>query len=280
MAIQALLGTIGDYRQWLYQRGHSGHTLNAYVSDVRGFFEDHNRLSIQHSELENMVAAWLNVMRFTWAAKTTQRKLTSLRSYAMYLGVGEFLPYYTLPKAARSEPSTLEGGVDDVIRMIGYARNDEERALVALLGLCGMRIGEALRRRPHEFIFKKRVIKIVRGKGMKDREVPMSTLAHDNVLDAVVNATLEGHEYVVRMSDRVARRCITRLGRQAGIPGVASHMLRATFATEAYEVSKDIVAVQDLLGHANITTTRGYVGGKMDAMRAAVEFTNRPKIGA
>lgn len=290
MVIQVSLGTIEDYRAWLSQRGLSEHTLNAYVSDVRGFFLDHQDLEghfMTAAAFEKTVAEWLNKMRnkrnpdgtWAWSAKTTQRKLTSLRSYGIHLGLGEILKYYSLPKAARVDPRPLEGGVEDVMRLIEMARTDAERALVALMGLCGMRISEARARTPEEFDFRARVIRINRGKGMKDRVVPMSEAAHAAVLDAVVHAKLEGRPHVVEMGDRVARRHITQLAARAGLLGVASHMLRATFATEAYDHTKDIVAVQELLGHSSITTTRGYVGRNMDNMRAAVEFGNRPKLG-
>lgn len=279
MAIRASLDTIEAYRTWLSLRGHSVHTLSAYVGDVRGFFEDHSLEEIPLSEIEATVAEWMNKMRWVWAAKTTQRKLTSLRSYGAYLGLGEVLKYYTLPKAAKADPKPLDGGVDDVMRLIELARSDAERALIALMGLCGMRISEALARTPAEFDFRERVIRINRGKGMKDRVVPMSEAARTAILDAVAYARLEGRPLVVEMGDRVARRRITQLAARAGIPNVASHMLRATFATEAYDHTKDIVAVQELLGHSSITTTRGYVGKNMGAMRAAVEFGNRPKLG-
>lgn len=287
MAMSASLGTIGEYRTWLSHRGLSGHTLNAYVSDVRGFYLDQDVTEVS-GNFELAVAEWLNKMREkrhpsgqrVWAAKTTQRKLTSLRSYGVYLGVGEILKYYSLPKAARSDPKPLAGGVDDVMRLIELARSDAERALIAMMGLCGMRIHEALARTPAEFDFRARMIHVNCGKGAKDRIVPMSDAAHDAILDAVAYARLEGRPYVVEMGDRVARRHVTQLATRAGLPNVASHMLRATFATAAYEHTLDIVAVQELLGHSSIDTTRkGYVGKNMENMRAAVAFSNRPKLG-
>jgi integrase len=260
--------------------------LNAYVGDVRGFYQDLGLTEVP-MQFETTVAEWLTTMRerrnpqgrWAWGAKTTSRKLTSLRSYGVYLGYGEILKYYTLPKAAKSDPQPLPGGVEDVMRLIELARSDSERALVAMMGLCGMRVHEALARAPQEFDFRERVIRINRGKGMKDRVVPMSDEARSAILDAVTYARLEGRPFVVEMGDRVARRHITQLAARAGMQGVASHMLRATFATEAYDHTKDIVAVQELLGHSSITTTRGYVGKSMDNMRAAVAFSNRPKLG-
>lgn len=254
--------------------------MNAYVGDVRGFFLDHDLEEIELTSLEPTAAAWINQKKFEWAAKTTQRKLTSLRSYGVYLGIGEILKYYSAPRAARSEPKPLEGGIESVMRLIEMARSDSERALVALTGLCGMRVGEALARKPEEFDIGGRVIRIVRGKGMKDRLVPISEGALEAMLDAVAFAKLWARPRVVEMSDRRARRCITQLAAKAGIPGVASHMLRATFATAAYEASgHDIVAVKDLLGHGHVTTTQVYVGRKLDDLRSAVNFSQRPRLG-
>lgn len=285
---QASLATIEGFRTWLSHRGRSAHTLNAYVSDVKGFFQDLEVTEVP-GDFEATVANWMNAMRKkthpdgtrVWAPKTTQRKLTSLRSYALYLGYGEILKHYSLPKAAKSEPKPLAGGLNDIMRLINLARSDSERALVAMMGLCGMRIHEALARKPSEFDFRERVIRVNDGKGAKDRIVPMSDAAHDAVLDAVTHAKLEGRPFVVEMGDRVARRHVTNLASRAGLPNVASHMLRATFATVAYEHTLDIVAVQELLGHSSINTTRAnYVGKNMDNMRAAVSFANRPRLGS
>lgn len=279
MATIASLDSIEDFRTWLYRRGFSGHTLNAYVSDVKGFYKDLLLTEIPVSQLENAVADWMNIKKHKWAPKTTQRKMTGLRKYAKYHGLPELLEDYVLPPIPRVDAKVLEGGIDDVMRLIEAARTAEERALIAMMGLCGMRIGEALARGPADFNFKERVIRIELGKGMKTRVVPMSEVAAGQLFDAVCEARFGGMARIINLKDRAARKRVTHLAEMAGVQHLASHMLRATFATEAYEQSDhNIVAVQELLGHADVNTTRGYIAPKMGAMRGAVDFPNRPKL--
>jgi integrase len=205
--------------------------------------------------------------------------MTGLRKYAKWLGLPELLEDYVLPPIPKVDAKVLDGGIEDVMRIIEVAPSAEERALVAMMGLCGMRIGEALARGPEDFNFNTRLISIKLGKGMKTRTVPMSDVAAEQLFDAVCDARFGDFTRVISLKDRAARKRVTTLAHAAGVQHLASHMLRATFATEAYEQSDhDIVAVQELLGHADVNTTRGYIAPKMGAMRGAVDFPNRPKL--
>jgi integrase/recombinase XerD len=274
------IGSTEGFRAWLSLKGFSQDTLRAYVGDVRSFFEENNLAELDPTELEMLTGQWLNRMRRVWAARTTQRKMTSMRKYAEYLGTKDFLEDYRLPRAARQDPKPLDGGVEDIERMLAACRSDVERALIAMLGLCGMRISEALARTPYEFDLKNKLIKIKQGKGSKDRVVPLSDMAYENICTLVQQGWLDNWDYLITFSNRTARKRVTEIARRAGLPHVASHMLRATFATEAYNNSgNDIRAVQELLGHASITTTQMYVGTSMDAMRTAANFTSRPPVG-
>lgn len=278
MAITPTLATIGAFRTWLTQQGFSRNTVRAYVADLRGFL-DSVGMPFEKQEVESLVAAWMNHGRNDWEPKTTQRKLTSLRSFANSIGLGpKILPDYRLPRPARRDPNPLDGGIEDVYALLAHAEDDRERAMVALCGLCGLRIGEALNVQPRDIDWMLRQVHVRHGKGDKGRIVPISQDAWDNISPAYFAARLDNVGYVVNLSDRTARRKVTEMGQRAGID-LSSHMLRTTFATEAYEVSDhDIRAVQELLGHEHVTTTQGYVGVRMETMRAAVNFT-RPKLG-
>lgn len=116
------------------------------------------------------------------------------------------------------------------------------------------------------------MILTVYGKGDKVRYVPVSGRAWSAVMSAVVEC-IENDDLLCPISDRAARSLVTRLGRVAGLAHeIASHDLRATFATIIQMETKDIRVVQELLGHASITTTQIYTETQMDAMKKAVEF--------
>jgi integrase/recombinase XerD len=267
--------SIEEFRTWLSRRGCSRNTLRAYVADVRSFYLDNRLAELDPTELADLTADWINSRREKiWEAKTTQRKLTSLRAYALYLGIDPFMQNYILPKASAVRATrALDGGIEAVQRMLDVCKDETERALIGMLGLCGMRISEALARTHAEFDLTNRLIKIRLGKGMKDRVIPLSDMAYEAVASAVQEAWLEGRETIIEFTDRTARKRITAIGKLAGLEHVASHMLRATFATAAYANSgHDIRAVQELLGHSNVTTTQGYVTVSMDNMRTAADF--------
>lgn len=152
-----------------------------------------------------------------------------------------------------------------------------EKALVALCGLCGTRVAEAVSVMPDDVDFETNTLAI-HGKGDKLRHVPISEAAAVLLRPAVESAREAGTN-VVRVRDRAARSMITRLGEKAGLPRrIASHDLRATFATEVYNKTKDLRLVQELMGHASITTTEIYTAVAIKEMREGVElFATQPE---
>lgn len=223
-------------------------------------------------ELESLAAAWLNDRRRDVAAKTLARRITSMRALGRAYGVA-ILTDYSAPTPSQGVPHPLPGGEADLIRMMGAAKNDDERCLLAFTGLCGLRIGEALSIRVED-IDQHRMLLRVRGKGDKTRIVPISKLAWSYMVVCATKAWLDKQPTLLNWSDRYARVLITMIGRRAAITtAVASHDLRATFATVAYKYSgKDLRVVQELLGHARPEQTALYVGVTLDGMRKAAEF--------
>lgn len=218
---------------------------------------------------------WLNAsrMNLAWKPKTTIRKITSLRIFLEWCGVPRALAEYKAPSPARQDPHPLPGGVADVLSMIEVAMNDEQKFLVCLTGLCGLRISEARAVEVEDFNLVDRTIRVV-GKGGRERYVPISDIAWEVILPYVAEAVLNGDGTLVSYSDRGARKAITTLGARAGVQRrVASHDMRATCATESYNNSGgDIRAVQELMGHSSVTTTQVYVGTTMSRLRRAVNF--------
>jgi len=163
-------------------------------------------------------------------------------------------------------------GVDGVYRLIAATEYENRKALVALCGLCGCRIGEALAIKPCDFDLQNMMLTI-RGKADKTRVVPVGTRAWKILQMPVTRAFVSGGGEVVGLKDRFARRIISDLGLKAGlIRPIRSHDLRATFATAIYDSTLDIRVVQELLGHASVETTQLYTGITLDTMRKAVEL--------
>jgi len=205
------------------------------------------------------------------ALKTTGRRLTSLRSFAKWAGWGSILEDYDAPTPAKSVPHPLPEGMDGVKRLIAVASNDQQRSLIVLCGMVGCRIAEALEVRAEHFNLQSMTLTI-RGKGDKQRVVPVSTQAWEHLQVPVIKA-FGANSNVICLHDRHARKIVTLLGARAHLMrSISSHDLRATFGTHVYDKTKDIRLVQELLGHANSSTTELYVGVTQKALREAVEL--------
>lgn len=255
-------------------RGRSDNTVKAYGSDLKIFLRDmspQDQTEISEEDFEDVAMEWLQKNRKIASPKTTNRRLTSLKSFARWARWDiELLREYSAPIPAKGQPHPLPEGIEGVYRLIDTARSDKQKALIVLCGLCGLRISEALAVKATDFDFNKGFLH-VRGKGDKGRVVPVSERAWDIIASTVTRAFLEDVE-VVGLKDRFARRVITDLGVRAGLQRrVASHDLRATFATAVYDKTLDQRVVQELLGHSNGATTEIYIGRTPDQMRKAVE---------
>lgn len=156
--------------------------------------------------------------------------------------------------------------------MIAAAKNHEQAALVTLGGFVGCRISESLSLTVNSFDLHDMLVSI-RGKGDKTRVVPMSDEAWTHLAPAFALAHLKEDQRLVSYKDRFARQIVTNLGTRAGLSRkIASHDLRATFATAALDKTNNIRVVQELLGHASSQTTEIYTGIGVAQMREAVQF--------
>jgi integrase/recombinase XerD len=176
---------------------------------------------------------------------------------------------YKPPTALKHIPDPLPEGIPGVHKLIDTATDWRLKTIVGLCGLAGLRISESLSLPPSNIDFQNNLL-TVRGKGDKERTVPFGDQLSDILMEAVVRSM--GQPVIVEMGDRLARRTITRLGKRARLRReIASHQLRATFATHLVAEGVDIRTVQELLGHANVTTTQGYTAVTLNRMRDAVK---------
>ena len=266
------LGTIDNLRSTLYARGRSERTIKAYSTDLRMFLMDLETDQIPMEEFEETGMNWLQANRKRVAAKTTGRRLTSLKAFSKWAGWGVMFTEYSAPVPPKGDPHPLPEGAEGVYRLIRATKNEKQKALIALCGLCGCRVAEALAVMPGDFNLTTMTLTI-HGKGDKQRIVPVSDMAWSVLATPVTRAFCDGNRPVVDLKDRFARRVITSLGVKAGLRRhISSHDLRATFATEVYNKTLDLRLTQELLGHSSSQTTELYTGVNQAKMREAVNF--------
>lgn len=269
--------SIANYLSSLSALGSSPNTIRAYRADLMALLSWLEQRSASGDglrweswdELEPAAAAYLTERRKELAPASVTRKLGTFRSYAEHHGRPGFLRKYRSPSTTRPKPHPIPEGMVAIHRMIDAARKPEQKALLALCGLCGLRVEEAINIRPCHVDLKQMLI-VFSGKGSKVRRVPLSYEAFLAMGEAYSRALAKGTT-LTGYSQSGARKFIRAAGRKAGLKNeLASHDLRATLATASYKRSKDLRAVQEILGHDDPKTTQRYVETTFDDMRDAI----------
>jgi len=205
-----------------------------------------------------------------WAPSTRRCYRAILRAFfAAQVDAGQLMhnPAERLPKAPggahRPRPAR-----DPLIAAAVLAADERTQLLIELMAYIGLRRAEAAQVRREDVqggpgTYELRVL----GKGLKLRILPLSDYLGDKLLSCppgyIFPSTNTGHDHI--HVSRVNQLISTVLGEA----GISPHMLRHRFATRVYAETKDIRAVQELLGHASVTTTQIYVGVSDAAMRSA-----------
>jgi integrase/recombinase XerC len=276
-------GEIGDFLDYLtYERNVSINTVGAYRDDLESFvsFLCHDYLTLPREQLDlarvdNLsIRAYLaHLARRKLARSSVARHLSALRSFFKYLmreGVVPANPARTVatPKRERHLPAVLQPA--DVAVLLEQPDSEtalgaRDRAFLELLYASGLRISELVSIDLEDLELRARLVK-VRGKGSKERIVPFGSKAEDALRKwlAVRGADPEESALFVnyrgeRISARSVRRLFDRYVRTGALrAGISPHTLRHSFATHLLNAGADLRGIQELLGHASLSTTQKY----------------------
>ena len=213
--------------------------------------------------MEECALKWLSSAN--GATSSLIRRKAAINKFGKFLGVGDIVTDYRLPPSPLPKPHPLPNGIDDVRLMLDSAGDDY--LLVFLMGMMGLRVSEAVSVTWDDYDPSTNMVRVF-GKGRKERDIPAPGAV---LLDGSLNVPRGSNERLVNLGNSTARAHITEIAQRAGISRpVASHDLRATFATDIYLRTKDVRVVQLLLGHASVATTQRYIGVDTDIMRSAM----------
>ncbi len=206
------------------------------------------------------------------SGRSIQRRLSALRSFFNYLlreqavTVNPGLDVHA-PRSKRHLPDSLN--VDDISRLLGLTDREpltlRDIAILELLYSSGLRLGELVALDTGDIDLRERVVRVT-GKGAKTRVVPVGSKAVQALQDwLAVRSTAAGESAVFtgrggsRLSARAVQQRVKQHASKRGIPAdLHPHTLRHSFASHLLESSGDLRAVQELLGHADISTTQIY----------------------
>ena len=283
---------IDGYRRYLkLERGASPNTLDGYMRDVEKLLdylrsEDKDPLTVELSDLQDFAAGLHDI---GIGPRSQCRILSGVRSFYRFLlldgyidqdptellespQLGEHLPEFLTPQ----EVDRLKASVD-----VSKPEGHRNRAIIEVLFSCGLRVSELVNLKLSQLYVEEQYVRVM-GKGSKERLVPISPVALDELSDwfacrqqLKIKKGEEDYVFLNRRGDHLTRTMILIMLKQqaeeAGIQKVISpHTLRHSFATALLEGGADLRVIQALLGHESIGTTEIYTHLSRQALRDAV----------
>ena len=291
-----------DFLAYLeFERGLSRNTLDAYRSDLLQFgrFLEGRDMGAAHATSADVADFLAELGSKSASPATIHRKAACLRSFYRHLrreGVRDSDPTASLsaPRRGRKLPQVLSRG--EVDKLLGQPRGTEpaalrDRALLELMYACGLRASEAISLAVGDVDLEDGLLR-ARGKGSKERIVPVGQRA----LSAVRVYVQRGRPQLIRRKPEEKNLFVnfrggplTRQGlykivrRHAVTAGLADrmspHTLRHTFATHLLAGGCDLRSVQEMLGHADVSTTQLYTHLSSGRLKE-VYFKAHPRASA
>jgi integrase/recombinase XerC len=282
------------------ERNCSPHTLRGYVSDLRQFHgylldeglcqDGEKKIDLQAIDRQ-VVRAYLGALAKACRKSSLARKVAALKGFFRYLVEEKRLTHnplsvFATPKQEKPLPVFLS--VDDVFRLLGGIQRAgvpglRDRAILEVLYSTGVRVSELVGLNWEDVDFNLGILRVV-GKGAKERIVPVGEVA----LKALEAYRIEparkpgraekGGTAVflnprgLRITVRSVARIVEKHLRAAGIPvRMGPHGLRHSFATHLLNGGADLRAIQELLGHASLSTTQRYTHVNLDQLTAVYD---------
>jgi integrase/recombinase XerD len=283
-----LTDSIEDFINHLVvERGLSVNTASAYRLDLTQFADQCRTRNTLTALDEPSTQAYLGHLKDAGLSDTTiARKASALRTFSRYLYATRAIEQdISETLAGRRAPRRLPRALalPKVERLL-LARSERrssdllDRALFELMYACGLRVSEAASLHIGDMDFERRLIRCT-GKGGKERLIPVGEVAltwihrylearsKRNSLDMVNQPLFVGTQGLPLTRQRIWRAIKTR-ARSAGLTDrVTPHTLRHSFATHLLARGADLRAIQEMLGHARISTTQIYTHIEMDRLR-------------
>jgi integrase/recombinase XerD len=278
-SLDNLLGAFSNYIE--LEKGASSNTLDSYVLDIKRYIEFLNDRGIDDPEAitADQIRQWLQLLNSLGLVDSSRsRNLSAVRAFHRFLNREMILksdPTEGIqgPRVHRIIPDVLSyQQIQDLLNLpdTGTALGMRDRAMLEVIYACGLRISELLGLKKTSFRANGEFL-LVFGKGSKERLVPIGTPAR-NAMKQYLN---HGRPQLARPEKRTDIIFLNSRGEPLSRMGfwkilnnylskvswkahVTPHTFRHSFATHLLEGGADLRAVQEMLGHASISTTQIY----------------------
>ena len=291
--------SIKEFKYYLrVERSLTNNTVDAYIRDVNKLskYSINNNLSIKLIIRENIqdFISFLNDEKIS--ARTQARVISSIKSFFKFLIMEDYIindPCQLIqnPKIGLKLPDVLSiAEIDLIVSNIDNSSKHGQRntTIIETLYSCGLRVSELINLKISNIKFLEKYIKIT-GKGNKERLTPISQKCL-KLLSIYINEIRihqiikNGNDDIVFLNNRGSQlsremifTIVKKLTEKSGIKkNVSPHTFRHSFATHLIEGGADLRAVQEMLGHENITTTEIYTHLDNDYLRSnLMQFHSR-----
>ncbi|MBP1912888.1 site-specific tyrosine recombinase/integron integrase [Thermococcus stetteri] len=264
---------IEEFETYLDLEGKSPHTVRMYTYYVRRYLEWGGDLNAR-SALRFLA----HLRRNGYSNRSLNLVVQALRAYFRFEGFDDEAEKLKPPKVPRSLPKALTR--EEVRRLLSVIppTRRRDRLIVLLLYGVGLRVSELCNLKKDDVDLERNLIVVRGGKGAKDRVVPIPKYLADEIR-TYLKSRSDDSEYLLveerrKSKDRLSTRnvwyLLKRYGQKAGV-GVTPHKLRHSFATHLLEEGVDIRAIQEFLGHSNLSTTQIYTKVTVEHLRKAQE---------
>jgi integrase/recombinase XerC len=282
------------------ERNVSPHTLRNYLSDLAQFqnFLKERELSLDSTGNVDVRKVDVHVVRAYLATLTRDRKkssvgrkLAALKGFFRYLIANKQIEKDPLllihsPKQEKPLPTFLS--VDDAFQLLGGIKaktglDVRDRAVLEVFYSTGVRVSELVGLNWSDIDFQLGILRVV-GKGSKERIVPIGEIALAALRDYAQeqrkkwNLSCKGETpvFLNNRGERITTRSVARIVekhlKQAGIQiQMGPHGLRHSFATHLLNSGADLRVIQELLGHASLSTTQRYTHLNLDQLTAVYD---------
>ena len=288
---------IERFQQYLLvEKGLSKQTIVSYTEDLKQFFlyfKDHKTVdNLQPENLHDFLRYQMSLDNVQ--ISTAIRRLSSIKQFYIFLkNEGEYheeIPKVDIPKKPSRLPNCLSvEEVEDLLNAPNIDKPDglRDRAMLETMYASGLRVSELLALEKKNINFKKAIV-VVFGKGAKERKVPLGDFAIEYISRYIkeVRSNNPGKDskylFLNRYGKPLSRQYFFRqIKKYAEIAGIeeelSPHTLRHCFATHMLENGAELRALQEMLGHANLSTTQIYTNVSSKRILSAYDFFTKRK---
>lgn len=252
-----------DLDNWMTQKRYSVQTVKNYLGQLRLFFLHYHHLPYNELTEHDIIQYNNEVILKNNLSVSYQRNLVGALKLFYSRQNGGKIQADKLQRPFKENRLPVVMSKEEVQQILGSTKNKKHKALLAITYGCGMRRNEVLRLKITDLDSKRNLIRIVQGKGRKDRYVPFGAALRDLLVDyykdyrpkTYLFEGKEGRPYGERSFAQVLEQAISRTGINKH---VTLHTLRHSYATHLLENGTDLRYIQELLGHSSPKTTMIY----------------------